>query len=47
MKNIGMVSEKNVSKNTLKPSSKSHQHSYFAPEVLTGLNQERAKFWFW
>ena len=46
MKNIGMVSEK-MYQNTLRPSSKSHQHSYFAPEVLTGLNQERAKFCFW
>ena len=40
MKNIGMVSEK-MYQNTLRSFSKLHQHSYFEPEVLAGLNQER------
>ena len=46
MKNIGMVSEKNVPKH-LKAFLKVAPTLVFAPEVLTGLNQERAKFCFW
>ena len=40
MKNIGMVSDK-MYQNILTSISKSHQHSYFEPEVLADLNQER------